>query len=85
MPRNPKSSDPIMRAFAQELRMARAISGLTSEEAAVQAGITYGSYVRWIEAGHGTKLAHAIKLARFFGISLDNLYGIDAGKGKEVT
>ena len=84
MPRNRRSTDPVDLAFSATLRAARAITGLSQMDIGVMAGLD-GSYVGWIEQGHGCTLRSAVRLARVLGISLDQIMDdADNGTWKEA-
>ena len=66
-----------MKTIGDFLRQQRELAGLTQGELARQTGITQAAISRWEDNLRVPNIETCIKLADFYGISLDELVGRD--------
>ena len=66
-----------MKTIGDFLRQQRELAGLTQGELARQTGITQAAISRWEDNLRIPNIETCIKLADFYGISLDELVGRD--------
>ena len=64
-----------MEEFVQRLRQCRKEKGLKQQELADELGIIYRTYRRYEAGETEPDISTAVKLADFFGVSLDYLSG----------
>lgn len=65
--------DPIHVRFGQLVRQCRTMAGLSQVDLAINAGISVSGIVSYNELGGGINLSNALHLAKYLGISLDQL------------
>ena len=70
--------------IGQRLKQYRAITKLTQEQVAEQIGIPHNTYVRYETDIRKPTLENAIKLSRYYHVSIDELlYGVDTNSEAE--
>lgn len=60
---------------ASQLRQARAAKHVSQREVAEKAGVSESALVKWENAQGRMNLANAWRLADYYGVSLDGLFG----------
>lgn len=60
---------------ASQLRQARAAKHVSQSEVAIKTGISEASLVKWENGKGRMTLTNAWKLADYYGVSLDGLFG----------
>ena len=69
-----------MSAFSENLLALRKQRKLNQEDAAAACGIAYRSYRRYESGEREPSLSSFMALAKFYGVTLDELAGFDGGK-----
>ena len=71
--------------YSEALRLQRELNGLSQSELARQTGIKHANISYWENGGKEPGISFCIKLADYYGISLDELVGRDYERTTKIN